>query len=71
MPTPDPRKRFSTLRVQFALHGFSLVRSEGSDGGPVRLYVERNGVVQPIASLDIAEAFLERLQGQMTGSAVR
>ena len=66
MPKPDPRKRFATLRAQFALHGFSLVRSDGSDG-PVRLYVERNGAVQPVASIEVAEALLARLTAKRAG----
>ena len=59
------QKRFQTLRAQFALLGYSLFRSDGTDG-PARHYVERLGTVQPVASIEVAQAFLERLRAPTT-----
>lgn len=55
-------KAFRTLQARVAMVGMQLVRSDARDG-PVRLFLERQGVVHELRSVDDLEALLAHLGG--------
>jgi hypothetical protein len=62
----DDGKHFATLRAMLAFHGYGLVRTSAADG-PQRLYLEHQGRVMSIASIEHAAACLERLNSACEG----
>jgi hypothetical protein len=58
----DIDKRYATLAAQFALCGFSLIRTQPG-AGTAPYVVGRWGWLKPIHDLDEARNFLEQIQG--------
>lgn len=56
-------KRFATLAAQYALAGHGLIKSQAGHG-TAPYYATRWGAIQPLESLDAADAFLRRITGR-------
>ena len=50
------QKLFRTLQAAAALGGYAVVRSDPADG-PVRLFLERLGLVREVALAELLERF--------------
>jgi hypothetical protein len=57
LQTEQDSKLFKTLQASAALGGYALVRSDPADG-PVRLFLERFGLVQEVTLRDLVERLL-------------
>ncbi len=63
-PTTDrvQQRRFATLAAQFALAGYSLIRSNSTEGA-VAYYAMRWGYLEVMPTLDAANVFLMQIGG--------
>ncbi len=53
-------KAYTTLRARFALRGYTLRRTDPSEGAP-RYFVSRWGLLRELANLDEVTAFAEQV----------
>ena len=61
LPTGErAQKKYATLQAEFALSGFSLYRSNPSDG-PVTYMTEKWGQVTHLNSLDSVDLFFKSI----------
>ncbi len=60
---PNLPKAWATLQARAALHGLALVRTDPADG-PVRVFVQRGGVVRELYCIDELEALAAHVAQQ-------
>jgi hypothetical protein len=57
-------KAFATLAAQYAMHGYGLIKGDPAIAGQAAYYVTRWGaLLQPLADLDAARAYLAHVEG--------